>query len=371
MLVLVLNLGSSSLKAGLFETTAEQTLFELHLEHTDDLNASLDVLQQHLREHGHETPDAIGHRVVHGGPNFTTPALADNETLQAIEACVPLAPLHNPLNLKGLRATLQRWPDVPQVAVFDTAYHRSIPAAAGTYAIPKAWRERGIQRYGFHGISHQYISLQLHKTLPSPRPLRIISCHLGNGASLCAIQDGRSIDSSMGLTALAGLVMGTRSGDVDPGLFGFLSHDQGLSIEEIEEALYRESGMKGLSGISHDMRQIEAAAQQGHQEAQQALDIYAYRVRHFLGAYIVALGGLDVLCFTGGIGQGSIKMREAICKDLGWLGLSLDEEQNQQLTLQGEQVYFLQDAHSRVKIAVTRTREEWMIAQETARYLKG
>ncbi len=369
MIVLVINMGSSSLKAGLFDTSDGKELFRMHIEDTEHLTHGLDTLAQAIHAQGYKEPDAIGHRVVHGGPHLTDSTLVDDEVLRLLQASTPLAPLHNPLNLRGLYATLERWPHLPQVTVFDTAFHKTLPPYAATYAIPASWRALGIRRYGFHGISHQYIAERIQAALPAPRPLRVINCHLGNGASLCAIQEGRSIDTSMGFTALPGLIMGTRCGDIDPGIFGFLHREQHLSIEEIESALYHQSGMKELSGISHDMRQIEAAAQQGDQRAQLALESYSYRVRHYIGGYAANMGGVDVLVFTAGVGEGSASIREAICQSLGYLGVQLDPTRNASTKIQQDEIAFIQSPASTVKIAVVHTREEWMIAKETARLL--
>lgn len=367
MIVLVINMGSSSIKAGLFDTSDGRECFRIHIEDTEHLSEGLETLAQAIRAQGYESPDAIGHRVVHGGPHLTASVVVDQDVLRLLEASTPLAPLHNPLNLRGLYATLERWPQIPQVAVFDTAFHSTIPSHAATYAIPAAWRDIGIRRYGFHGISHQYIAERIQAALPFPRPLRVINCHLGNGASLCAIQDGRSIDTSMGFTALPGLIMGTRCGDIDPGIFGFLHREQHLTIQEIEDALYHQSGMKELSGISHDMRLIEAAAKKGDLRASQALASYAHRVRLYIGGYTANMGGLDVLVFTAGVGEGSAWMRETICEPLGYLGLHIDSVRNASIQIQKDEIAFIQSPTSTVKIAVIHTREEWMIAHETAR----
>ncbi|MFB9570686.1 acetate/propionate family kinase, partial [Saccharopolyspora hordei] len=249
--------------------------------------------------------DAIAHRVAHGGAEFTAPALLDSATLARIEALTPLAPLHNPANLDGVAAARATWPDLPQWAVFDTSFHLTNPAPATTYAVPETWRATGLRRFGFHGTSHKYVAQRAAEALGQPlRDLRIISLHLGNGASACAIARGESIDSSMGMTPLEGLIMGTRSGDVDPGLFGYLAREMGLGVAEIEDALYAESGLKGLTGSS-DMRDVEDRAAAGDAQAQLAINIYAYRARKYIGAYAAAMGGLDALVFTGGIGENS------------------------------------------------------------------
>ncbi|MDM7458575.1 MAG: acetate/propionate family kinase, partial [Paracoccus sp. (in: a-proteobacteria)] len=321
MKVLVFNTGSSSLKFGLFDGD-RQILKGSFDRFRDggcdmvvngrksvapygDLGAAIAAVPQVLADAQVPAPDAIGHRFVHGGPDFTGPALIDPTVIAAIEAQTPLAPLHNPAMLQAMHLAREVWADLPQVAVFDTSFHLTNPARATTYAVPAEWRAAGLRRFGFHGTSHKYVAHRAAEALGRPlSELRIVSVHLGNGASACAVQYGASMDSSMGLTPLEGLVMGTRSGDVDPGVFGFLHRQLGLDIPAIEAALYSESGLKALAG-SADMRDVEERAAEGNAEAQLAINLYAYRARKYIGAYAAAMGGLDAVVFTGGIGENS------------------------------------------------------------------
>lgn len=326
-------------------------------------------LPELLSEHEFTEFDAVGHRIAHGGEEFHEATLITEAVLKRIEACTPLAPLHNPANLEAVVVARDLWPDVPHVAIFDTAYHRTIPDSAYTYAVPKEWRERGLRRYGFHGTSHKYVGMRAAEALNRPiTDLKIISCHLGNGASVCAINRGFSMDTSMGMTPLEGLVMGTRSGDVDPGLFSYLERELGLSVKDIETGLYKESGLKGLAG-SHDLREIEASAAEGDLDAQLAINVYAYRVRKYIGAYAAAMGGLDALVFTGGIGENSHSMRRRICDRLGFLGLYIEDVKNQAVNLQGFEAPQIQSPDSRVFALVTQTAEQWMIAKEVQQLL--
>jgi acetate kinase len=312
---------------------------------------------------------AVGHRIAHGGAAFTGPALLDEATVARIEALTPLAPLHNPANLAAVALARRIWPGLPQVGVFDTSFHLTNPARATTYAVPAAWRDAGLRRFGFHGTSHKYVAERAAEELGVPlADLRIISLHLGNGASACAIGHGRSLDSSMGMTPLEGLVMGTRSGDVDPGAFGFLHRQLGLDIPAIEAALYQDSGLKALAG-SADMRDLEARATAGDAAAQAAISLYAYRARKYVGAYAAAMGGVDVLVFTGGIGENSPTMRQRICEGLGFMGLALDHDRNAAPDLAGRAAPQVQADESRVKVMVTETAEQLMIAREVARLL--
>ncbi len=356
MKILVVNCGSSSLKVGVFEvgTTASE-IFKASYEKfeagscsykitTDgklktgeaalgDIAAALGALPRVLAGHGIATLDAVGHRVVHGGEKFRTTTILDQPAIEAIETLTPLAPLHNPANLLAVRIAQEVWPNLPQVAVFDTAFHGTIPPRATTYAVPKAWRDAGLRRFGFHGTSHKYVAIRAAEEIgASLRDLQIVSVHLGNGASVCAVSRGESLDTSMGMTPLEGLVMGTRSGDVDPGLFGFLSRQLGMSIDEIEDALYSNSGLLGLTNSS-DMRSVEDRAAKGDADAQLAIEIYAYRTRKYIGAYAAAMGGLDAVVFTGGIGENSPSMRRRICDGLEFMGLQIDHDRNQSVDL--------------------------------------
>lgn len=396
MKILVINAGSSSVKFGIFDTGIEdQRIFKGEFEGFKDgacdfhyrcggesgedksrkeklagIEAALEHIPAVLKEMGYAEFEAVGHRVAHGGEQFKDAAVIDDAVLAEIGKFTPLAPLHNPLSLKGIEVARKLWPQLPHVAVFDTAFHHTIPESAHTYAVPQEWREKGLRRYGFHGTSHKYVGLRVAKELQADiRDLQIISCHLGNGASVCAINRGFSVDTSMGMTPLEGLVMGTRSGDVDPGLFSFLKRELGLSIEEIEQQLYHASGLKALSGISHDMREIERRAAEGDANCQLAINVYAYRVRKYIGAYAAAMGGVDVVAFTGGIGENSASMRRRVCDKFGFLGLYLDEEKNAQVKLRGYEAPQIQQPHSRIHVLVTQTCEQYMIAQETKHVL--
>jgi acetate kinase len=385
MRILVFNAGSSSLKFGVFE--GETQLFKGsfarfsggHCETVlageagqaaiPDLEEAIAAVPGVLARFGVEGLTAVGHRIAHGGADFTGPVLLDEATLARIEALTPLAPLHNPANLAAVMLARRTWPELPQVGVFDTAFHLTNPARATTYAVPAAWRAAGLRRFGFHGTSHKYVAERAAEALGlALGDLRIISLHLGNGASACAISHGRSLDSSMGMTPLEGLVMGTRSGDVDPGAFGFLHRRLGLDIPAIEAALYEDSGLKALAG-SADMRDLEARAGAGDTDAQAAISLYAYRARKYVGAYAAAMGGVDVLVFTGGIGEHSATMRQRICEGLGFMGLVLDHDRNAAPDLGGRAAPQVQADESRVKVMVTETAEQLMIAREAARLL--
>lgn len=389
MQVLVVNAGSSSLKFGVFNVEANaRELFKgsyerfqsghckyrfRHGDHDetgaaefDSPSAALKGVVAALERFGLEGIDAVGHRIVHGGAKFAAPTLLDDEILKAIETLTPLAPLHNPINLQAIRLCRSLWPELPQIGVFDTAFHLSNPTYASTYAVPARWRAAGLRRYGFHGTSHKYVASRAAAEIGRPlSDLQLVSVHLGNGASVCAVNRGQSMDSSMGMTPLEGLVMGTRSGDVDPGAFGFLSRNLNLSVQEIEHALYDESGLKGLAGSS-DMRDIEDRASNGDPNAQLAIEIFAYRAKKYIGAYAAAMGGLDAVVFTGGIGENSPSMRRRICDGLDFMGLQLDHDRNMAVNLSGQAAPQIQAYGSRVRVFVTETAEQLMIARETA-----
>ena len=370
MRTLVINAGSSSVKFSVFDTAANVQVFKSELERLESVEKAVDTIPGILKQHGIVTLDAIGHRVAHGGAHLTEACVISDDVVAGIEDCVSLAPLHNPPALAGITVARKAWPDVPQVAVFDTAFHARIPERAYTYAVPEAWRELGLRRYGFHGTSHKYVMLRVAEELRvSPADLRIISCHLGNGASVCAIERGVSVDTSMGMTSLEGLVMGTRSGDVDPGMFSYLSQKLGLTIEQIEYELYHHSGLAALSGVGNDMRDIEQRAANGDRKAQLAISVYAYRARKYIAAYAGVMGGVDVIAFTGGIGENSISMRKRICERFDYLGLEFDEDLNAAVKLTDSEAPQIQKASSRVKAIVTQTREQWMIAQEAHRVI--
>ncbi|MGY6547399.1 MAG: acetate/propionate family kinase [Roseinatronobacter sp.] len=388
--ILVFNAGSSSLKLGVYAVAPDgpleqaRCLFKAGFDRFGPDGCDLVVNgaktrapQTDLAQATRAVPDllaqagiaqlvAVGHRVAHGGAEFAAPVLLDDAVVGRIEALTPLAPLHNPANLDAVSVARHVWPDLPQWAVFDTSFHLSNPARAITYAVPKAWRDAGLRRFGFHGTSHKYVAQRAAEELGQPlRDLRMISLHLGNGASACAIARGQSIDSSMGMTPLEGLIMGTRSGDVDPGLFGYLARELGLGVAEIEDALYRESGLRGLTGVS-DMRDVEARAAAGDPEAQVAINVYAYRARKYIGAYAAAMGGLDALVFTGGIGENSASMRRRICDGLEFMGLKLDHDRNLAVDLAGRSAPQIQAYGARVNVLVTETAEQLMIAREVA-----
>jgi acetate kinase len=305
---------------------------------------------------------AIGHRVVHGGATLAAPVVIDPAIRAELAALAPLAPLHQPHNLAGIDAMAELHPGVMQVACFDTAFHRGHPWVADTFALPRALWRRGIRRYGFHGLSYAYIAMRLAEVAPEIARGRVVVAHLGNGASMCAIRDGRSIDSTMGFTALDGLPMGTRSGQLDPGVVLHLLTAEGYDAPALTRLLYHESGLKGLSGLSSDMRALERA---GTAEAQEAIAYFVYRIRKELGALTAALGGLDALVFTAGIGENSAAIRAAVCEGMGWLGIALDAGAN----ARGETV--LSTPASRVRVLRIPTDEERMIALETLRLLRA
>jgi acetate kinase len=394
MRILVFNAGSSSLKFGLYDIGTADVLrvkggfdrfrdgacdLKLMVDGARhdatlplaDLGAAIAAVPGLLAAHGVDGIGAIGHRIAHGGAHFAGPALLDDATLAKVVALTPLAPLHNPANLAAIRLAMQVWPGLPQVGVFDTSFHLSAPDFATTYAVPQAWRDAGLRRFGFHGTSHKYVALRAAQVIGQPLDrLQIVSCHLGNGASVCAINRGRSMDTSMGLTPLEGLVMGTRSGDVDPGLFGFLSRELGLGVEAVEAALYNESGLKALTGGA-DMRDAEDRAAAGDAAAQLAIEIYAYRARKYIGAYAAAMGGMDALVFTGGIGENSASMRRRICDGLEFMGVTLDHDRNGRLDLSGRAAPELQVWGGRVRVIVTETQEQLQIARESVAALRA
>lgn len=320
-----------------------------------------------LAEIGDTAIDAVGHRIVHGGELFTEATLIDDDVESAIEDLIQLAPLHNPAGLAGIRAARAALPDVPQVAVFDTAFHATLPAEAATYAIDAELAARhGIRRYGFHGTSYQYVSRAAAELLGRPlEETRMIVLHLGNGASAAAIRGGRSIDTSMGLTPLEGLVMGTRSGDIDPAILFHLHRVAGLSVDDLDDLLNRRSGLLGLSGHA-DMREVIAAADAGDLAACEALDVYVHRIRHYIGAYAAVLGGLDALVFTAGVGEKSDIIRAAAVRGLEFLGIVIDQDAN---TAHADGARSISPAGSPVAVLVVPTDEELEIAQQTARLL--
>lgn len=307
---------------------------------------------------------AVGHRMVHGGEKFNKSVVLTEEVLETFVACNDLAPLHNPANLKGVNAVSALLPDIPQVGVFDTAFHQTMPDYAYMYALPyELYEKYGIRRYGFHGTSHRYVSQRVCEYLGvSPEGKRIITCHVGNGGSISAVKDGKCVDTSMGLTPLEGLVMGTRSGDVDGGAVTFIMDKEGLNPSEMSDLLNKKSGVAGITGVSSDMREVIAAAQQGNERCRLALEMYAYRVRKYIGAYAAVMNGVDIILFTGGVGENQADMREAFCAGLGYLGVELDTEKNN--TIHGDEAV-ISTPDSKVIVCVIPTDEELMIAKDT------
>ena len=306
--------------------------------------------------------DAVGHRVLHGGDKFVASCLIDDACKQAIRDCIPLGPLHNPANLMGIEACEKAMPGKPQVAVFDTAFHMTMPPKAYRYAIPTKWyTEEHLRRYGFHGTSHKYVTKRAIE-LMGRKDIKLVNCHLGNGSSLSAVKDGKCQDTSMGLTPLAGVPMGTRSGDLDPAVVQFVMNKYGMSADECLNMLNKKSGVLALSGVSSDFRDIESGADAGNENCALALDKFAYEVRKYIGSYAAALGGLDCLVFTAGVGENSASMRARICEGLEFLGVKLDPEKN---NVRGKEAIISAD-DSKVTVWVIPTNEELMIAQDTA-----
>jgi acetate kinase len=312
---------------------------------------------------------AVGHRAVHGGSFFTAPVLVTPEVIAKMEEYAPLAPLHNPPIILGIKEALRVLPGIPQVAVFDTAFHTTIPVRAHLYALPyRFYTDNGVRRYGFHGNSFQYVSRRVDVLLGQPDHSRVVIAHLGNGASVAAVQDGKSVDTSMGLTPLEGLVMGTRPGDVDPGIILYLMRELGLSEKDVDRILNKESGLLGVSGVSNDVRDVLARAGAGDERCRLALDLYAYRLKKYIGAYAAAMGGLDALVFTAGIGENSPEIRAAACEGLGFLGIKIDEMLN--ATTRGVEKDISVPGSS-VRVLVVPTDESRLIAEETLGVLKA
>jgi acetate kinase len=330
-------------------------------EEVRELPDALDRLVIFLREYVGKLPVAIGHRVVHGGPDFVEPTIATARIVERLESFVPLAPLHQPNNLAPIRIVLERQPHLLQVACFDTAFHRGHPAVADRYALPDNLYQEGVRRYGFHGLSYEYISERLRQVAPEVAGGRVVAAHLGSGASMCALAAGKSADSSMGFTALDGLPMGTRPGQLDAGVVLYLISEKGMSPKDVEHFLYHDCGLKGLSGISNDVRDLLASSDP---RAQLALDYFTYRIALFAGMLATALGGLDGLVFTAGIGENSPAIRNAIVDRLSWLGIELSEKANEKNELR------ISRKRSRVACYVVPTDEELMIAKHTLRKLR-
>ncbi len=363
MAVLVLNSGSSSIKYQLIDPTGGARLAGGIVEEvTDHERALADV----IGDLGDADVEAVGHRVVHGGDRFSAPTLIDESVIAAIESLVPLAPLHNPANLAGIRAARQTWPGLPHVAVFDTAFHRTLPPHAYRYAVPSDWYDEfGVRRYGFHGTSYDYVSSSAADVLGRRRDeLDLVIAHLGNGASMAAVAKGRCVDTSMGLTPLEGLVMGTRSGDIDPAVIGHVARASGRSEADVSADLVRRSGLLGLCGDS-DMRTVTERARSGDRDAELALDVFCHRIVQYVGAYVAVLGRCDALVFTAGIGQHSPEVRRRVCERLGVFGIELDAAANQR-----SDAVVTTDA-SRVAVLVVPTDEERAIAEQTRRVVNA
>jgi len=399
MKILVINSGSSSLKYQLFNMDTNQVLARGIIERigesegarykhssergelagdadAPDHEAALAHMVEHLTDPKHgalaslDEIDAVGHRVVHGGERFVRAVEINDEVIRAIETLAPLAPLHNPPNLAGIIAARHHFPAVPHVAVFDTAFHQTMPPHAFQYGLPYEFYEKhGVRRYGFHGTSHLYVARTAAAMLGKEfSDFSGITCHLGNGCSIAAVKNGQSVDTSMGLTPLEGLLMGTRSGDIDPAIIFFLAREAGVPFNKIENILNKKSGLLGVSGVGNDVRVIHAAAEKGDPRARLALDIFAYRVKKYIGAYLAALNGCDAVVFTGGIGENDIRTREKICSGLQWLGIRLDPAANQSAVGNASVISALQ---SRVKLLVIPTNEELEIARETVPFVRA
>jgi acetate kinase len=407
MKILVLNCGSSSVKFQVIETSIEmieansdiviakglvekiglsdsrlnlevpgrkayQEISEI-LEHRTAVEHILRVLTN--KEHGVLANvadiEAIGHRMVHGGEKFASSVLVDHDVEAKLEECVVLAPLHNPHNIRGLRAARSLMPTVPNVAVFDTAFHQSMPPKAYIYGLPyELYTRHGVRRYGFHGTSHRYVCLRTAKLLGRPtEELKIITCHLGNGCSMAAIDRGYSVDTTMGFTPLEGLLMGTRSGDIDAAILPWVMTMEELTLAQLNAMLNKHSGLYGISSVSSDMREIEAACQNGNKRAQLAFDIFCYRIKKYIGAYAAAMDGVDAITFTGGIGENSVPVRRDSVTGLEFLGVDFDPEANAKAP-RGQEVVISRPG-SRVAVAVIPTNEERVIARDTVRVLAG
>lgn len=398
MKVLVLNCGSSSLKYQLVDMDNEAVLCKglverigiegSILKHEKDGMEGKHIVEEPMKDHkdaiGHVLSavadskvgavkemseiDAVGHRIVHGGEKFASSAVLTDEVIAAIKDCSDLAPLHNPANLMGVEACKAILPDVPMVAVFDTAFHQTMPKKSFMYGLPhELYTKHGVRRYGFHGTSHLYVSQKAAEMLgKKPEEVKIITCHLGNGASITAVDGGKSVDTSMGLTPLEGLIMGTRCGDIDPAIIPFVMKKEGLDADGVDKLMNKESGVYGMTGISSDFRDIEDAAAEGNELAINALDAYAQRVKKYIGAYVAEMNGVDAIVFTAGLGENGISMREKICADMDFMCIKLDAEKN---NVRGKDRVISAD-DSKVKVLLIPTNEELMIARDTLRLSK-
>ncbi|WAW14214.1 acetate/propionate family kinase [Peptostreptococcus equinus] len=398
MKVLVLNCGSSSLKYQLIDMDNEAVLCKglverigidgSILKHEKDGMDGKHIVEEAMKDHKDAIKhvldavadpkvgavkemseiDAVGHRIVHGGEKFASSAVLTDEVIKAIEYCTELAPLHNPANLMGVEACKAILPDVPMVGVFDTAFHQTMPEKSFLYGLPyELYTKHGVRRYGFHGTSHMYVSQKAAEMLDKkPEDLKIITCHLGNGASLTAVDGGKSVDTTMGLTPLEGLIMGTRCGDIDPAIIPFIMKKENLDIAGVDKLMNKESGVLGMTGISSDFRDIEDAATEGNELAQTTLEAYAQKVKKYIGAYAAEMNGVDAIVFTAGLGENGISMREMICKNMDFMGVKLDAEKN---NVRGKDRIISAD-DSKVKILLIPTNEELMIAKDTVKLSK-
>ena len=398
MKILVLNCGSSSLKYQLVDMDNEAVLCKglverigiegSILKHEKDGMEGKHIVEEPMKDHkdaiGHVLSavadskvgavkemseiDAVGHRIVHGGEKFASSAVLTDEVVAAIKDCSDLAPLHNPANLMGVEACKAILPDVPMVAVFDTAFHQTMPKKSFMYGLPhELYTKHGVRRYGFHGTSHLYVSQKAAEMLgKKPEEVKIITCHLGNGASITAVDGGKSVDTSMGLTPLEGLIMGTRCGDIDPAIIPFVMKKEGLDADGVDRLRNKESGVYGLTGISSDVWVLADAAGEGNELAINALDAYAQRVKKYIGAYAAEMNGVDAIVFTAGLGENGISMREKICADMDFMGIKLDAEKN---NVRGKDRVISAD-DSKVKVLLIPTNEELMIARDTLRLSK-
>lgn len=393
MNVLVLNCGSSSVKYKLFQMPEGKVLAQGGVEKLGLSDSFLKlrlpsgekvVLEKDMPEHtvaidfilktitGSEYGcikslseiDAVGHRLVHGGDKFSESVVITDAVVESVKQCIDLAPLHNPSTLKGVAAVTELIPGVPQVGVFDTAFPQTMPQRAFMYALPYEYYEKyGVRRYGFHGTSHRFVSKRACEFLGLDyNKARIITAHIGNGASMCAIKEGKCIDTTMGLTPTEGLMMGTRVGDVDPGALVFIGEKEGLSMAQLSEVINKKSGVLGVSGVSSDMREIEEAISQGNERAKLALEMYDYRIKKYVGAFTAAMGGLDLLVFTGGVGENQTTTREYVCEDMQYMGVEIDKTLNAKI--HGDEA-LLSTKESKVKVVVIPTDEELMIALDT------
>lgn len=391
MNVLVINCGSSSLKYQLIDSETEQVMakglcerikIDGRLKHTPvgketivldspmpDHTAAVELVLKMLTDEKYGVISslseigAVGHRIVHGGEKFAASTIITDEVIAAITECNDLAPLHNPANLIGIDSCKKLMPNVPMVAVFDTAFHQTMPAKAYLYGIPYEYYEKyKIRKYGFHGTSHSFVSKHTAELLgKKPEELKTIVCHLGNGASICAVQNGKSVDTSMGLTPLDGLVMGTRSGTVDPAVIEFIAQKENKTISEVMDILNKKSGVAGVSGVSSDFRDLDTAIAQGNERAKIAMDLFCYRVAQYIGSYTAVMNGVDAIAFTAGVGENNSIARAGICSYLGYLGIEIDAEKNQ---VRGEDQVISTD-NSKVPVLVVPTNEELAIARET------